>query len=216
MVLATCAKVTREALAQTGGVVAETTARAVATLGGTIAAKHIIASGALLQRAVGAAESCIAHAADVLHGIPRLIVVATSLNSELLLGVADTAAAAVVGADGTLASNSCIVVVADTLAGLAVASTLARALNGGVHIVGACNMADPGITLGTRALRAVSTNPCGLAVGACVTQAAIVRPTRAVSRASVRTISRYTCSNCKECGCDICCLHFDGECEKIR
>lgn len=129
LVLAPCAIVTRETLAKTGSVVAKTSSRAITSLLVTVPTEHIHSSRALLQRAVWAAEASIAHASDMLHGVPRLVICGTGLVGELLLGVADTSSAAVVGADGTVAGNTDIVVEASTLSSLSVACSLVGALH---------------------------------------------------------------------------------------
>merc|ERR1712185_599684 len=110
LVLAAGAVVADEALAEAGRVVADAAARAVAALRVTVATEHVRARRALLERAVGAAEAEVAHAADVLHRVPRGGVDLARLGGELLLGVADAAAVAIVGADGTLARDAVVVV----------------------------------------------------------------------------------------------------------
>merc|ERR1712196_620509 len=95
LVLAPRAVVADDALAEA--------ARAVAALRVAVALEHIRARRALLERAVRPAEAEVAHAADVLHRVPRGRVRLARLRRELLLRVADAAAAAVVRADCTLA-----------------------------------------------------------------------------------------------------------------
>jgi len=114
LVLALVSEVPREALAEAVRIITDTTAGAVAALLVTVAEEYIGARGALLERAVRSAEAQVAHAAHVLHGVPRRVVGLAGLHSELLLRVADTPAGAVVGAHGTLARDT--VVVLKTLA----------------------------------------------------------------------------------------------------
>merc|ERR1712159_467241 len=91
LVLALGAEVAGEALAEAGGVVADTTARAVTSLLVTVTQEHIGAGGALLEGAVRSAVAHVAHASHMLHGVPRAGVGLGGLVCELLLGVADTA-----------------------------------------------------------------------------------------------------------------------------
>ena len=67
------------------------------------------------------------HAAHVLHRVPRRVVSLVRFDCELLLGVADTPARAVVGAHRTFARNAIVVLKALTLTGLTVANAFIRA-----------------------------------------------------------------------------------------
>ena len=69
--LALGAEIAREALAKTSGVVADTTAGAIAALLVTVAKEDIRAGRALLEGAVRATEAHVTDATNVLHGIPR-------------------------------------------------------------------------------------------------------------------------------------------------
>merc|ERR1719230_1475029 len=135
LVLAPRAVVADEALAEARRVVADAAARAVAALRVAVAAEHVRARRALLERAVRPAEAEVAHAADVLHRVPRGRVGLARLRRKLLLRVADAAAAAVVRADGALARNAIVVVEAVALTRLAVARALVRALDKRVRLV---------------------------------------------------------------------------------
>jgi len=126
-VLALGAKVAGEALAETAGVIADTTPRAVATLLVAVTQQHIRSRRALLKGAVWAAVAKIAHASDVLHGIPRRVVGLVCLYSELLLRVANSSASTVVGAHRAFARYAIVVLKALTLAGLTVANAFIRA-----------------------------------------------------------------------------------------
>jgi len=119
--LAFVAEVASEALAQAGGVVADAATRAVAAFLVAVAEEDVWAGGALLQRAIGAAEAKVAHAADRLHRVPRGVVSLVRLHRELLLSVADTPAAAVVRAYCALACDTFIVLKTSTLSSFSVA-----------------------------------------------------------------------------------------------
>jgi len=56
--------------------------------------------------------------------VPGGVVIAVSLDSELLLGEADTIITALVGADGSLASNAFVVGKASAFASLSITNTL--------------------------------------------------------------------------------------------
>lgn len=56
--------------------------------------------------------------------VPRGVVHAAGLSSELLLGEADAIITALVGADGSLASNAFVVSEASAFATLSIANTL--------------------------------------------------------------------------------------------
>merc|ERR1719375_1468630 len=88
-----------------------------------------------VERAVRSAVAEVAHAAHVLHGVPRGIVGLVGIGGELLLGVAEAVVGAVAGAHGALARDTVVVVEAVALAGLAVACALVRALDRRVGFV---------------------------------------------------------------------------------
>ena len=133
--LALGAVVAVEAVANTGGVVTEAAARAVAAGLVAIAVEHVGARGAFDERAVRAAPTQIANAPDVLLRVPRRRVDAVSLNSQLLLREADAGITAFVGANCALARNAVVVGKALALAGFPVASALVGALRHGMRIV---------------------------------------------------------------------------------
>merc|ERR1712046_329112 len=83
LVLALGTEVASEALAQTSGVVADTTAGAVTALLVTVAEEDIRAGRALLEGAVRATEAHVTDAANVLHSIPRGSVRLASLSSPM-------------------------------------------------------------------------------------------------------------------------------------
>jgi hypothetical protein len=124
----------------------------------------------------------------VLVGIPWSVVLSVCLVGELLLGEADTIIAALVGADGSLASNALVVSEASALASLSVASTLVRALNDGVDVVGVIYISDPGLVLGAGAARAIRAGPLLLSVDAVVALALVVGSAAAVARAAVGAV----------------------------
>ena len=183
--LAAVAEVTGEALAQARRVVADAPAGAVTALLVTVAEKDIGARGALLEGAVGAAEAEVANATHVLHRVPRSVVRLVRLSSELLLGVADAAARAVVGTHRTLARNAIVVLEALALAGLAVADALVGALHLRVRLVGSRGHRHPSGALRAGACRAVVLREGEVAVGAEVARALVVGRARAVARAPV-------------------------------
>merc|ERR1719214_182042 len=133
----------------------------------------------------------VAHAADVLDGVPRGVVGLGVVVEDLLHGEAHAAAVAVVGADGTLARDAVVVVEALALAGLAVADALVGALDVRVGGVGGRGDGDPGGALGARALRAVVVNPGGIAVRAVVADALVVLLARTVAGAAVGAVSGH-------------------------
>jgi hypothetical protein len=155
LVLALGAEVAGEALAQASAVVADAAAGAVAALLVAIAEEHIWARGALLERAVGAAEAEIAHAADGLHRVPGRVVCHVRLHRELLLGVADAAARAVVRAYSALARDALVVLEARTFARLTVTEALVGAFDLWVGLVGRNRNRHPRCGLGASPGRAV-------------------------------------------------------------
>ena len=188
LVLALGAVVAGEALADAGGVVAGSSAGAVAALGVAVSLEHIGAGGALHEGAVGASAAEIAHAAHVLLGVPGGGVCAVSLGGELLLGEAHSGVGAGVGADGSLASNALVVGEASALSGGAVAVTLVGALHDGVEVVGGLDVSDPGHGLGAGALGAISGGPGSLAILAVVAGALVVGPAGSVAAAPVGAV----------------------------
>lgn len=155
---------TREARADTGSVVAETSAGAVSASLVTVAIKRIGAGRALLQVTGRAAVAGVTEAAYVLHGIPRLRVGATSLGGQMLLGPASAAVIAVVGAEGTLASNTVVAREAVASTGGAVAGSLVGALSPRVKIIGIHDVSNPSEVLGASTQRAIRAGPFRLAV----------------------------------------------------
>ena len=186
--LALGTEVAREALAQTSRVVADAAAGAVATLRVPVAHEDVGAGRALLEGAVRSAESHVANAAHVLHGIPRRGVGLRGLGGQLLLGVADAAPRAVVRAHGTLTTNTIVVVEALALSGLAVADALVGALYFRVSLVGGGRHRDPRSSLGAGAQGAVRLRPGSIAVGALVAHALVVAGARTVAGAPVRAV----------------------------
>ena len=186
--LALSAEVAREALAETSGVVADAAAGAVATLRVPVAHEDVGAGRALLEGAVRSAESHVAHAAHVLHGIPRGSVGLGRLSGQLLLGVANTPGRAVVRAHGTFAADAVVVVKALALARLAVADALVGALHLRVSLVSGGRHSDPRSSLGAGAQGAVVLGPGRVAVRALVAHALVVAGARTVSGAAVRAV----------------------------
>jgi len=177
-----------EATACSRTIIANTSARAISASLVAVASHHIGAGGALDQRAVRSPSSQVANASYVLVGIPWGVVRSASLGGELLLGEADTIVTALVGADGSLASNALVVREASALASLSVASTLVRALNNGVDVVCVINISDPGLVLGAGAARAIRAGPLLLSVDSVVALALVVGSAAAVARAAVGAV----------------------------
>jgi hypothetical protein len=197
LVLASGAVVPSEALARAVRVVAQTTARAVTPLGGTIPLHHIRARRTLHQRAVGAAAAEIAHASDVLGRVPRSVVHTLSFKGKLLLSEAYARFTARIRARGSLASYSFVVLETLALPAGAIANTFIRALNHRVGIVGLNYTSDPRQRFRAGSSRAVSVGPGGLAVDAIVASALVVGAARSMTGAAVG--ARCQCHRGKGC-----------------
>lgn len=98
----------RKARAGTITVVAKTSAGAITAGLVAVAIQGITSRGAFLQLASRATVSGIAKATYVLHIIPRGVIPATSLSSQVLLRPASTAVVAVRRASRALASHTII------------------------------------------------------------------------------------------------------------
>ena len=98
----------------------------------------------------------------------------------MLLRPAGTTVVAIVGADGSLASNT--FVSWETLAGanFSVAEASVGALRPGVEVIGVDNIANPCKVLGAGSKRAVRASPLGLAVEAEEAVAVVVNLAKAV------------------------------------
>ena len=72
--------------------------------------------------------------------------VGAGLGGKLGLREANTGIRAFVRADGTLACDTFVVGVTDALAGFAVTSSLVRALDNGMGVIGVDNSTDPGLS----------------------------------------------------------------------
>jgi len=165
---------TGETRADAGSVVAQASAGAVSAGLVTVTIKRVGAGRALLQVAGRAAVAGVTEAAHVLHGIPRLRVGAASLGGEMLLGPAGAAVIAVVGAEGTLASNTVVAREAVAGSGSAVAGSLVGAFSPRVEIIGIHDVSNPSKVLGASALGAIRAGPFRLAVETRETLAVIV------------------------------------------
>lgn len=176
---------TRETRADAGSVVAEASAGAVSACLVAIAVERIGAGRALLQVAGRATVAGVAEAAHVLHGIPRLRVCAASLGSQVLLGPAGSAVIAVVGAKGTLASNTVVSGETVASAGGTVARTFVGALCPRVKIIGVHDISDPSKILRAGTKRAVRAGPLRFAIETRKTLAVIVCFTSSVVGAMI-------------------------------
>ena len=179
-----------EATAGSCTIITDSSARAISSRLAAITPHNIRARRALNQGAIRASSSQIANASDMLVVVPRSGVLANSRISELLLSEADTVITALVGADGSLASNTFIVGEARALTSLSVADTFVRALNNGVGVVGIINKADPGLVLGAGSAGAISTGPLLLAVHALIACTTIVGTAASVARAAIGAVGR--------------------------
>jgi len=189
------AVVTVEALADTAGVVAQTSAGAVSAGLVTEPLHHIRTGGALNERAIRSTTTQITNTSHVLLGIPGLIVVTAGFFCELRFGEAHTRVATSVGADGTLAGNTFVVIVASTLASLSIAAPLVGALDYGVSVVGVHYVSNPSLGLRACSSRAIRASPCGLPVHSVVASTLVVVSTASVSITSVGAVSNCTSQN---------------------
>ena len=192
LVLALCAVVSLEARTSSRVVVAQATARAVTARLVTLTLEYIGARRALDERAVGAASAKIAHASDVLLGVPGLRVQAASLIGELLLGEAHPGLGAVVRAYSSLAGDSLVILEASTRASLCIARSLIGALRDGVRIVSGDDISHPGLILRASSLRAVGLRPSGLAVNSRIALTLIIGTALAVTTASIGAVRRHS------------------------
>jgi hypothetical protein len=121
LVLAVGSVKSRETRACSIGVVTDTSSRTVTSSLVTISVKRIGTGGALLELTGWSSVPGVAEAPNVLHVVPRGIVGAARLDSQVLLGPASTTVVTVVRASGTLACNTIITREARARACLAVA-----------------------------------------------------------------------------------------------
>merc|ERR1719409_894025 len=127
--LAHFSEVAREAFADSGGVVADATARAVAALGVPVAAERVCARGALLEGAVRTAEARVAFAAVVVVRIPGIVVLGTYVRHSVRVGgrgtelLADKAVVSIVG----VVVSELLEALARTMAGAVVRARTAAA-----------------------------------------------------------------------------------------
>jgi len=135
--------------------------------------------------ASGTSVASIAKAANMLHGIPGLLIDTVGLAGQVFLGPAGSTVIAVVRAGGSLASNSFIA--GETLAGtnLAVTETSVGALSPRMNVVGIDNSTDPGKVLGASSQRAIRASPLRLSIEAGEAQTVVVHLAGAVIGAVV-------------------------------
>jgi hypothetical protein len=190
--LASGSKETREALASTSSVVANTTAGAITSSFVSVAIKRIGTRGALLEVTGRSTVSNITQASDVLHSIPRSRVGTSNLGSQVLLGPASSSLVAIIRAEGTLASNTIVTREALTSTNLAVTDTLVGAFSGGVKIVGIDNGTNPSLVLGAGTEGAIRAGPLRLAIQTKVAITVAVNHAGSVARARVLAKSTLT------------------------
>jgi hypothetical protein len=181
--------VSREALADSRGVVTGSTTGAIASLSISVSLKHIRAGGALHKGTIGATAAKIANTSYMLVGIPRGRVCAGSFGGELLLSEAHSGVGASVGADGSLASDALVVGETCALSSGTVAITLIGALNNGVEVIGRFDVSYPSHGLGASALGAISSSPGCIAILAVVASTLVIDPARSMAAAPIGAIS---------------------------
>lgn len=184
--------VTVEALADAARVVAQPSTGAIASRLVTEPLHHIRTGGALNERAIRSTTTQITNTSHVLLSIPRLGVCASSLLCKLFLSKAHTRVATSVGADGTLAGNTFVVIVANTLARLSITTSLVGALDNRVSVVCVHYVSDPSLGLRACSTRAIRASPRGLSVHSVVASTLVVVSTASVSITSVRAVSNCT------------------------
>ena len=153
-----------EARASSISIVADTSSRAVTAGFVTISIKRIGTGRALLELASGASVAGVAEASYMLHVVPRSIVSATGLGSQVLFRPASTAVVAVVRTSGTLTSNTIIARKAGARTSLAIARALVGALHPRVQVVGVDHFTNPGEVARACAKRAIRASPLRLTV----------------------------------------------------
>lgn len=183
-----------EAPTGSGGVVANTTARAVTSCLIAVAIEGIGSGRALLLVAGRTSVSSVAEATDVLHGVPGFFVGTSGLDGQVLFGPAGASVIAVVGTDGSLASNT--FVAGEALAGtnLAVAKASVGALRPGVEIISIDNSTNPGEVLRASSQGAVRAGPLRLTVESNETVAVIVHLAGAMVGAVILTETAHAVS----------------------
>merc|ERR1711988_624302 len=157
--LALGAEVTLEALAEAGGVIAKTTAGAIAAKVVALAKEDVTAGRAFLKGAVRTTGTKVANAADFLKGIPRLGVGLRGFVCKLFLDDAAATVVAVGWAHGALTGLAVVSVEALALASLAVARSLHGAFYLGVGTVVGSGVVNPGSGLGASAHGAIVLGP---------------------------------------------------------
>lgn len=177
-----------------------------------VASQRIAVAGAFDEGAVGAAVSVVALAAVLVHGVPGAVVLGGGVfraHAVVILGeveerLAGAVSVAVVRAGGAAAALSPESVEALALTGLAVAVTLATALNQVLVIVVLGGRACPRVTLGACAEGAIGTGPgrhdsglgelVGVSAGGVVVLTARVARARVLGGEGAGTVSTgYSC-----------------------
>ena len=152
-------EVALEALADTAGVIAETTAGAITTEVVALAEKDVGARGAFFEGAVRTTGTKVANAAYLLGSIPRLGVGFGGFVGEVFLGDAATTAVAVAGTGGTLAGLAIVSIEALAFSSLSVARAFAGAFLFYVGCVVAGGQVNEGSALRASTIRAVGISP---------------------------------------------------------
>jgi hypothetical protein len=123
------------------------------------------------------------------HVIPRGIVGAARLDSQVLLRPASTTVVTVVRASGTLTCNTIVSWEARARTGLAVARAFVGALHPRMQVVRVDHLADPSEVARACAKRAIGASPFRLSIQAGEALAVVVLLTGAVVGAVVLTQS---------------------------
>lgn len=165
---------TRETRAGASKVVANATAGAITSSLRAITIHRIGTRWALLLITSRTAEASITDTTDMLQGIPGGGVGSGGSGSEVLLRPALAIVVTVIGAGGSLASNTIITSEASACACGSVTSTLVGALYDGVEIVRLNDGSNPGLVLGASALGAIGTSPLRKTINAGIAVAVLV------------------------------------------
>ena len=172
LVLAPVSKVSREAITETSGVLANAAPRAIASFGAAVPAEDVRSRGAFLLGTIRAAISDVALATDVFLRVPWRDVGRALQGRERLERQADSASGAIVGTLRAFAGLAVVILEAPAFSCLAIAKSLVGAFHEGMSLVFPFHcLGRPSGTLGTSPQGAVMSCPCRVPIGAVVTGA---------------------------------------------
>jgi len=186
-VLASGTEETTETAADTSRIVANTPAGAISATLVTITIERIGTGRALLQVARRSAVSQITQATNMLHGVPRSGVHSAYLGSQVLFRPASPAVITVVGAKGSLTSNTFITGETVARTRFTITKTLVGALNRRMEIILVDNGTNPSIILGASTLRTIGTSPLRSTIKTNITQAIVIQFASSVTRTRILT-----------------------------